>query len=72
LRDVVFLAVIVVAAGMFARGFLGFDKTFEQGDLTMENLIRFLVVFLVNLLVKYQQMLNMVNWLRYGGGGYLE
>jgi hypothetical protein len=67
-----FLAVIVVAVGMFAREFLGFDKTFEQGDLTMENLMRFLVVFLANLLVKFQQMLNMVNWERYGGGGYLE
>jgi hypothetical protein len=37
----------------------------------MENLVRFLVVFLANLLVKYQQMLNMINWANQGGG-YLE
>jgi hypothetical protein len=35
----------------------------------MENLIRFLVVFLANLLVKFQQMLNMVVWANQGGGG---
>jgi hypothetical protein len=35
----------------------------------MENLVRFLVVFVENLLVKFQKMLNLADWAKWMGGG---
>jgi hypothetical protein len=53
------------AAGIIARDF---DKYFLKRRLTKDNLVKCLVVFLANLLVKYQQMLNLVVWVNQGGG----